>query len=292
MSKKLLAPGDARNLCDFGYSPDSVDCFITSPPYFNLKRYDEGAVAELGQGQALDDYLEDLGGILESCFTLAKPTGVLWLVVDTLRTPSASGGLGQLEPLPFRISDVAQRSGWRLQEVVIWEKNKTLPYSGQGKLRISLSTFCCSRRASSSSIGRFAYLTVTAPRPSGLPGGQSATTRSVSDQQIYGRFRSPRRVLGLTQRGSIFVPLPQELVARCIELTTDKGDLVLDPFAGIGTVPAQAEAMGRGVGVSSSNEASSRYSNNGSFLTFRQHGRVKRRSGSWGESTKRKRRSE
>jgi hypothetical protein len=45
-------------------------------------------------------------------------------------------------------------------------------------------------------------------------------------------------------------PFPQELVARCIELTTDKGDIVLDPFAGIGTVVAQAIAMGRsGLGV-------------------------------------------
>lgn len=42
-----------------------------------------------------------------------------------------------------------------------------------------------------------------------------------------------------------FNPLPPELVERILLLTTNKEDIVLDPFAGSGAVLAQAHAMGR-----------------------------------------------
>ena len=45
-------------------------------------------------------------------------------------------------------------------------------------------------------------------------------------------------------------PLQLEVIQRCIELWTNPGDIVLDPFAGIGSVPYVAVTMGRrGIGV-------------------------------------------
>jgi hypothetical protein len=45
-------------------------------------------------------------------------------------------------------------------------------------------------------------------------------------------------------------PLPAELVERLILLSSDEGDVVLDPFAGSGVVVAEAERLGRrGVGI-------------------------------------------
>lgn len=44
-------------------------------------------------------------------------------------------------------------------------------------------------------------------------------------------------------------PLQLEVIQRCIELWTNKGDIVLDPFAGIGSSPYVAVTMGRrGIG--------------------------------------------
>lgn len=40
-------------------------------------------------------------------------------------------------------------------------------------------------------------------------------------------------------------PLQLDTVARCIELWSNPNDIVLDPFAGIGTVPVMALRMGR-----------------------------------------------
>ena len=45
-------------------------------------------------------------------------------------------------------------------------------------------------------------------------------------------------------------PLQLEVIQRCVELWTNPGDIVLDPFAGIGSVPYVAVTMGRrGIGV-------------------------------------------
>ena len=40
-------------------------------------------------------------------------------------------------------------------------------------------------------------------------------------------------------------PLQLDLIARCLELWTNPDDIVLDPFAGIGSVPVMALQMGR-----------------------------------------------
>ena len=42
-----------------------------------------------------------------------------------------------------------------------------------------------------------------------------------------------------------FCPFPEELTYRMLSLTTDQGNVVLDPLAGVGSVPAMAEAMQR-----------------------------------------------
>ena len=44
-------------------------------------------------------------------------------------------------------------------------------------------------------------------------------------------------------------PLQLEVIQRCIELWTNRGDIVLDPFAGIGSSPYVAVTLGRrGIG--------------------------------------------
>lgn len=237
--------GDAAELSLLGLPEASVDCVITSPPYWHLKKYGNDDAREIGRAQTKQDYLASVRAVFAQCLELAKRTGVMWVVADTLREPSRRPGPGELIPLPFELADLARDCGWRLQDVVVWAKNKTLPYSGEGKLRnlIEYVLFftksqefkhrpyrCAERHGSSAE-----WLAGWPERYHPL--GKRPANLWQIDIDTQGIWQHSERLH--------YCPFPQELVARLIDLTTDKGDLVFDPFAGVGTVPAQAIAMGR-----------------------------------------------
>ena len=117
---------DARDIASISNSP-IVDVTITSPPYFDMKDY--GYPEQIGFGQKYDDYLDDLRKVFKGIYELTKDTGSLWVIIDTFRKA------GAVVPLPFdfvhKISDI----GWKLQEVIIWEKDKTVPWVHQGQMR-------------------------------------------------------------------------------------------------------------------------------------------------------------
>jgi DNA modification methylase len=249
--KGPLHEGDARDLSALGLKSGSVRCTITSPPYLDLKTYADGDDREIGQGQDKQEYLDAVGLVLEQVWELSREDGVLWLVADTLRErKSVSSGLAELTPLPFELAEVAQRKGWRFQDVVIWKKDKTLPYSGQGKLRNLMEYVLFFTRSEDFLHRPFRCAERHLPGAEWLAGWPERyhplglRPSNVWDIDLY--TQGTWSNLG----GRHACPFPQELVARCIELTSDKGDIVLDPFAGIGTVVAQAIAMGRsGVGM-------------------------------------------
>ena len=87
-------------------------------------------------------------------------------------------------------------------------------------------------------------------------GGQGGNSRRwiVSDERVY-QIRRPRkwystghttvwRIAPSHVDGHVCA-FPAELVRRCIEATTDPGDVVLDPFMGSGTTALVAQRMGR-----------------------------------------------
>lgn len=245
MSQPVLKVGDARDLSVLGLGEESVDCIITSPPYWDLKKYGDDDEREIGHGHTKAEYRDALGSVFEQCFRLTKPSGVMWLVADTIRGASRRPGPGELIPLPFELAEEARRRGWRLQDVIIWKKNKTLPYSGQGKLRnlIEYVLFLTKTRE----FKHRPYRCAERHRPgaewlAGWPERYHPLGRRPSnlweiDIETQGIWDHSERLH--------YCPFPQELVARCLDLSTDKGDVVFDPFAGVGTVLAQAVAMGR-----------------------------------------------
>lgn len=242
--------GDARELDQLGLESETVDCIITSPPYWHLKKYGADDPREIGQGQSWDEYLSDMRTVLEQCLRVTTPTGVMWLIADTLREPVKRTGRGELIPLPFELGALAKEVGWRMQEVVIWRKNKTLPYSGEGKLRNLIEYILFFTKSREFKHRPYRCAERHMPGSEWLAGwperyhplGKRPDNCWTFDIDTQGIWQHTERLH--------YCPFPQELVARMIDLTTDKGDTVLDPFAGIGTVPAQAIAMGRcGVGV-------------------------------------------
>jgi len=107
--------------------PGGVDVTITSPPYGSMKDY--GAKDQIGHGQTYEEYLDSVCRIFEGLLQKTKETGSLWIVADTFKHRS------QLRLLPFDLAARLTNVGWKLQDVIIWNKTKTLPWSRQGQLR-------------------------------------------------------------------------------------------------------------------------------------------------------------
>jgi len=131
-----ILTGDARQrLTEL---PDaSVDCVITSPPYFGLRDY--GHHGQLGTEAHIDQWVT---GLLDVCRELArvlKPGGALWLTLGDgySRHPREGATKKSLLLGPERVALALTGDGWLLRNKVIWAKTNPMPASVNDRLSCS-----------------------------------------------------------------------------------------------------------------------------------------------------------
>jgi DNA modification methylase len=110
--------------------PDaSVDCVVTSPPYFRLRDYD--ADGQIGLERHVDQWVEQLAAISEQVCRVLVPTGTCWLNLgDTYSShPSQGAERKSLLMAPERLALRLQQSGWIIRSKVIWAKPNPVPSS-------------------------------------------------------------------------------------------------------------------------------------------------------------------
>nr|WP_279586629.1 site-specific DNA-methyltransferase [Nitratidesulfovibrio liaohensis] len=225
---------------------ESVDVTITSPPYFDMKDY--GCDGQIGFGQTYDAYLDDLKNVFEGVFRCTKRTGTLWVVIDALRKS------GEVVPLPFDFDRKMREIGWKLREIIIWEKDKTVPWVHKGQVRNCFEyvlmfsksdeyNFYVDNVRSCENIKKWWVKYPERYNPNGkAPGG--VWDFPIPTQGSWGS--------GYVRH---FCPLPDELIERILQLSSVEGDVVLDPFSGSGAVLAKAFGMNRAfVGIELNSE--------------------------------------
>jgi DNA modification methylase len=210
---------------------------ITSPPYWKLKDY--GAEGQIGFGQSKKDYLRDLELVFTKSYKYTKGNGSLWVVVDDYRED------GVLQLLPWEVAQCAQNAGWILRDIIIWDKQHTLPWHMKGQMRnvVEYVLFFSRSETYKFYVDRIKDWEELSQWWVDFP--ERFSPKGKTPTNIWS---IPIRTQGTWRRLSEMnhhCPFPTELVARIIELTTDPGDLVFDPFSGSGVVLAQAAAMDR-----------------------------------------------
>ena len=105
---------------------------ITSPPYGGLKDY--GGESQVGWRQHHEDYLADCGKVLEQVHAATLDHGCLWLIADTIAARNTKG-VSPLQMLPFQLAEQASAAGWVLRDIIIWHKDRTVPWAASGRLR-------------------------------------------------------------------------------------------------------------------------------------------------------------
>jgi len=226
---------DARLIKDI-IKKEIVDVIITSPPYAELKDY--GMEGQIGFGQDYyKQYLPDLENIFRQCFEVSKQTGSLWLIMDTYRNK------GNVQLLPFDIAGKLSKVGWKLKDIIIWEKDKALPWTGTGQLRNIFEYILFFVKSD-----QFKYyidrIKTTDFKEWWLKYPERYNPHGKVPTNIW-KISIP--IQGSWSKSNLrhFNPFAKELVEKIILLTTNEGDVVLDPFAGSGTVLAQAVCMKR-----------------------------------------------
>ncbi len=87
MSVRILT-GDCREMLR-SLDPDSVDCVVTSPPYWGLRDY--GVDGQLGMERTLGEHVETMTEVFREVRRVLKPTGTLWLNYGDSYATSVNG---------------------------------------------------------------------------------------------------------------------------------------------------------------------------------------------------------
>lgn len=139
---------------DLPLRSNSVQCIITSPPYWALRNY--GIAGQLGRESTWQEWLVNMVNVFMECYRVLKPDGVLWLNCGDKYSSSGGNGRGgnkgrigrsyqQENPmagapqtgfkhkdmmgLPWRLAIALQDRGWWLRRDVIWHKTNPCPES-------------------------------------------------------------------------------------------------------------------------------------------------------------------
>lgn len=164
--------GDCRELLR-RLKRESVQCCVTSPPYFGLRDY--GIAGQLGAELTAAEYVAKMVKVFREVRRVLKPDGTLWLNLGDSYAGGGNGGGGsfakngirQAEPgtdknkpirkgkrgadnglkpkdligIPWRVAFALQRDGWWLRQFMPWIKRNPMPESTQDRPVVSCETF-------------------------------------------------------------------------------------------------------------------------------------------------------
>ncbi|MGB2876905.1 MAG: site-specific DNA-methyltransferase [Dehalococcoidales bacterium] len=239
--------GDAESLLQL--VPDATfRCCVTSPPYWGLRDY--GIPHQVGAEPELSQYLANLVSVFREVRRVLSDDGTMWLNLGDSYTsgnrrwraadkknparamsyrPQTPKGLKpkDLIGVPWRLALALQADGWYLRADVIWYKPNCQPESVRDRpTRAHEYVFLFSKSKD------YHYDREAVREPA----------------NGNGRFRNRRTVWSINTEGfpkAHFATFPPALVAPCITAASAKGDIVLDPFFGSGTVGVVCEDLGR-----------------------------------------------
>lgn len=233
---------DSRKLRDFLPNKTNLkpSCIITSPPYYDLKDYSQSS-KQIGYLQSYDDYLNDVVDVLRQCYDVSNEKATLWLVVDTFKKN------GEIVSLPTDINNKLKierkKSRWILNDIVIWYRSKNLPWHQKGNFKNEFEyiLFFSKNKSYFFNIDQVREIVDYKKWWKTYPERYNPKGKPPSN---FWDYTTPIRGWGNGKQNHL-CPFPFPLIERIIKLATAKNDLILDPFAGSGTVLAMAKELGR-----------------------------------------------
>jgi len=259
----------------------SVNCVVTSPPYFGLRDY--GHDGQIGLEASPDAFVAKLVDVFREVKRVLRDDGTVWLNLGDSYASSTKGSggkngnlntpSGNNEPayfshprkfnhdvkdkdllgIPWRVAFALQADGWYLRQDIIWHKPNPMPESVRDRCTKAHEYIFLLSKAERY---YFDSLAMQEPASKGAAGSQFHTGKTAAHQ--LGRSSEAERVDGETRnrrsvwtvatkpyKGAHFATFPPDLIRPCILAGCPKDGTVLDPFGGSGTTAQVALEEGR-----------------------------------------------
>lgn len=220
---------------------NSVDLIFADPPYWMrvegvLKRVEgtdfDGCMDAWDQFESLEDYEAFTKEWLRECYRILKPDGSIWVI----------GGMQCI----YTIGAIMQEIGYWLINDIVWHKKNPTPNFKGTRLNNSHETLIWATKSKKSKY-TFHYKTAKelnldtvdeADYEKGIR-KQLGSVWKIAVCSGNERLKNEQgEKLHTTQK-------PEELLYRIIAISSNVGDMVLDPFGGTMTTGAVAKRLGR-----------------------------------------------
>lgn len=238
LTNHRLINGDARDLSFL--KNESVHLVVTSPPYWNLKRYNENP-GQLGHVEDYETFLSELEKVWRHVYRLLVPGGRLVCVVGDVCVARRKFGRHLVFPLHADISVICRRIGFDNLNPVIWHKIANASYEVSNG-----SKFLGKPYEPNAIIKNDMEFILMQRKPGGYrkPTNRQRGTSRLTKDEFDRWFQQIWNITGASTRHHP-APFPLELATRLVRMFSFTEDIVLDPFCGTGTTLVAALRTGR-----------------------------------------------
>ena len=243
---------------------ESVQCVVTSPPYWGLRNYQMDD--QIGLEDTPEAFIDNMVKVFSEIKRVLKNDGTVWLNLgDSYNSQKPKNLVG----IPWRVALALQADGWYLRQDIIWHKPNPMPESVQDRCTKSHEYIFLLSKSANYFYDADAIREPIVSGPSDIKKMNEKLDRynakhlngsyplhSANKNTNIGRKRAVGSIEGRNKRSvwtittkpykeAHFAVFPPKLPELCIKAGSSEGDMVLDPFFGSGTTGWVAQRLGR-----------------------------------------------
>lgn len=240
-----------------GIPDNSIHYSIFSPPFASLYTY-SNSDRDMGNSKTDDEFYEHFTFLVKELYRVTMPGRLLSFHCMNLPTSKVRDGVIGIKDFRGLFIRIFTDAGWIYHsEVCIWKN----PVTAMQRTKALGLLWKQLKKDSAMSRQGIPDFIVTMRKPGDNPERVTHTDESFPCN-VWQKYASPvwmdinqsdtlqRKSAREDKDEKHICPLQLEVIKRCIELWSNPNDIVLDPFAGIGSTPYVALRMGRrGLGV-------------------------------------------
>jgi len=214
---------------------NTIQLIITSPPYWNVRNYNH--LKQIGFNDTYEKYLAKMKKILKECVRVLLPDGKIALNIGNIYNYESNERRVYTANLMLDLWNILDNCGEiRFMGTIYWRKTTSrngavlfgsYPFPSNFMISTALEAIHIFRKKGKRKVSK------------------EIKKKSWISKSEFRKFREPIWCLNGVSNKKHPAVFPNELPHRLIKIYSFYGDIVFDPFCGIGTTNVEALKLGR-----------------------------------------------